>query len=132
MQLLRGSFREIKGNSVISAELPFELTGKTGEDFSVKSESFSLSYEDKVFTLEFLDMKASGGRRKRRVKLDRLEEIRIFADTSSLEIYLNGGERVMSSRFYPEDTETELSVCGFSGKIYRLDGIKVTKGTEDE
>ncbi len=132
LQLLRRECREIEANSSISAELPFELTGKICGDFSIKSNSFSLSYEDSIFTLEFLDMKVSGGRTSRRVRLENLDEIRIFADTSSLEIYLNGGKRVISSRFYPEDTEIELLVCGLSGKIYRLDGIKVTKGTENE
>ena len=44
------------------------------------------------------------GRRRRYVQLaDRpLSQLRIFSDTSSLEIFVNDGEAVMTSRVYPE------------------------------
>lgn len=133
MLSLRYDGKKIASNSIITAKLPFELTGKVSEGFSLIFHSgFKLSFEDKVFTLEFDDMRVSGGRTVRRVKLDKLTSIRIFADTSSLEIYLNDGERVMSTRFYPENTKTEISVQGFDGEIYSLNGINVAKGTENE
>ena len=129
---LRRDFKEISGTAHIFNTLPFELDGIVSDNFSLDAKCFSLKYADNIFKLEFSDMSVSGGRAKRQVKISSPESIRIFADTSSLEIYLNGGERVLSSRFYPEDTDIELFINGFSGKIYRLDGISVTKGTEDE
>ena len=129
---LRRENRKIDGNTAISAELPFELCGNVLKDFSIISDSFLLKYENDVFTLSFNDMVSSGGRTARRVKIDNLKNIRIFADTSSLEIYLNDGKRVLSTRFYPKDTEITLKICGFSGEIYRLDGINVVRGKENE
>ena len=89
-------------------------------------------FKDGVFTLSFTDKDVSGGRDTRRVKLSFISSIRILFDTSSIEIYLNDGERVMSTRFYPEDTETELKICDFTGKLYRLEGINILKGAENE
>ena len=40
------------------------------------------------------------GRTKRKVKLEKLEHLRIFADTSSLEIFVNHGEEVFTTRIY--------------------------------
>jgi len=34
-----------------------------------------------------------------------LETIEIVTDASSVEIFINGGEKVMSTRMYPEHTE---------------------------
>ena len=42
------------------------------------------------------------GRIERKIKLASLESLRIIADVSSLEIYINGGRYVISTRFYPE------------------------------
>ena len=38
----------------------------------------------------------------RGVALESLEEIRILSDTSALEIYVNHGAEVFSTRFYPQ------------------------------
>ena len=129
---LRRDAKSIGGSTAIKTELPFELDGNTSEDFLLETDSFSLAYSDNVFKLEFKDMDVSGGRTIRCVKLSSLKNIRILADTSSLEIYINNGERVLSSRFYQPDTETEFTVRGFEGIMYRLSGINVMKGTENE
>lgn len=128
---LRKDCKEITGNADLTVEVPLEIIGSTNKDFSLKTDVFDLSYDENTFTIEFKDMKASGGRRIRRVKLKNLHSIRILADTSSLEIYLNNGERVMSTRFYPENTDIKILVSGFKGSIYNLNGINV-KGKENE
>jgi beta-fructofuranosidase len=53
----------------------------------------------------------------------------MIADTSSAEIYLNGGEVVFSTRYYPPDTALFLS--GISGSVYELNGIEVTSDGND-
>lgn len=58
-------------------------------------------YENSVLTLSF--GKSGYGRKSRSVRLQSLEEIRIFCDSSSVEIFVNGGEEVFTSRFYPEN-----------------------------
>ena len=36
--------------------------------------------------------------------MDALREVRILGDASSLEIFVNGGETVLSTRYYPDET----------------------------
>ena len=67
---------------------------------------------------------AGSGRTERFAKLPECRDIRILADISSAEIFLNGGEVVFSTRYYPTDTEIFLS--GISGSVYELNGIEVT------
>ena len=133
MLSLRGECTKISKNTCLNSSLPFELDGKAGENFSLTlGDYLNMSYTNSIFTLTFLDKKVSGGREQRRVKLSSLSDIRILFDTSSIEIYLNGGQRVMSTRFYPDDTETQIKVCDFYGNLYLLKGIKVLKGAENE
>lgn len=58
-----------------------------------------------IFTMAFEhggDGKNIGcGRTRRGVKLEQLERMRILLDTSAIEIYLNDGQEVFSSRLYP-------------------------------
>jgi beta-fructofuranosidase len=42
-----------------------------------------------------------------------------------MEIYLNGGQRVMSTRFYPQSTDADIRINGLNGNIYTLDGMEV-------
>ena len=130
---LRGEYVEILNSAKVKCELPFEIDGKAGENFSLSLGNYMImNFEDGVFTLSFKDEKVSGGRDLRRVKLSSVSSIRILFDTSSAEIYLNDGERVMSTRFYPENIETEISISDFTGKLYRLGSMNFLKGAENE
>ena len=46
----------------------------------------------------------SAGRSVRYAEADRLEDVRILADISSVEVFVNDGEYVFSTRYYPEDS----------------------------
>lgn len=57
-------------------------------------------------------------------------KINMFVDKSSVEIYLQDGREVLSSRIYPNETSTEVSISSISGNIkinnlevYTLGGI---------
>lgn len=50
------------------------------------------------------------GRRKRLIKLDDIFELRIFMDTSSIEVFINDGEYVMTSRVYPAPGQTTINL----------------------
>lgn len=72
-----------------------------------------LSYEDGCFTMKH---GISGyGRKHRNVHIGELNQVHIFVDTSSIEIFLNGGQYCLTSRIYPKQTE-KISVRG-SGSI---------------
>ena len=45
---------------------------------------------------------ASAGRALRYAELERLENVRILADVSSVEVFLNNGEYVLTTRYYPD------------------------------
>ncbi len=111
----------------LKTQLPFEYIGRCEGDFSIEFEDIlKLGYRDGEFALTFLSDSAGCGRTVRYAELPECSDIRLIADTSSVEIYLNGGEKVLSSRMYPADTDMTLRVCGIDGMIYELDGIEVT------
>ena len=124
MLSLRKSSVSVSCDMELTVPLPFELDGEVTDSFSLSlNDRILMNFNDGVFTLSLRDEKIGGGRGIRRVKLNRLHNIRILFDTSSMEIYLNGGRRVMSTRFYPDDTELTLKTHDFRGKLYRLDGL---------
>lgn len=66
-----------------------------------------LSLKDGLFTLAF---GASGsGRTARHVQCGTIETLSIFADTSSLEIFINNGQYALTTRYY--DPAKMLSLC---------------------
>lgn len=60
-----------------------------------------LSYQDENLTLNMGEN--SFGRKIRKVKIENIENIRIYSDKSSLEIFINDGSYVLSTRVYTKD-----------------------------
>lgn len=55
----------------------------------------------------------------RRTTLDTpLKQLQIFVDTSSIEIFCNDGERVLTSRIFPDDISTGIKTSTESGQVY--------------
>ena len=71
-------------------------------NFAIKMrEDTVLQYNNGVLTLQH---GPSGfGRNKRQIELKELEKIQLFMDKSSIEIFINDGEYVMTSRFFPKN-----------------------------
>lgn len=80
-------------------------------DLSISlKEDTVLSYDNNVFTLAH---GPSGyGRSERTVEVSDLHTIHVLADTSSLEIFLNDGEQVLSSRVYPKKEKDRIHFIG--------------------
>lgn len=71
-----------------------------------------LSYDNHQFSLSH---GPSGfGRSERTVEIDNLTKIHVIADTSSLEIFLNDGDYVLSSRVYPKNERDSILFEGYS------------------
>lgn len=90
------------------------------------SEDILLAWQDGIFILEFIN--SSGcGRRMRKAKIDELRNIRILKDVSMLEIYINDGEYVFTTRYFPADTEhTVLKMKGNShAKLWKMKAMEV-------
>lgn len=58
-----------------------------------------------------------------------LKDIRILGDTTAAEVYLNKGEVVFSTRYYPQDRKQTLKINAqqIKGNLYQLDSMKFTK-----
>ncbi len=84
-------------------------------------EDCRFSYKNHRAVLEFTGT-LGAGRKARRARIDQVKSLRILADTSLLEIYVNHGETVFTSRYYPNRKERQISLKNLSGKV-RLFGL---------
>lgn len=75
------------------------------------TKNITFSYNGTVLSLTFYG-KIGAGRTQRNVLCSHVEHIRILADCSILEFYINYGEIVMTTRFFPEHEETGLRAEG--------------------
>ena len=70
--------------------------------------------EDVILSLEEgilrLNMGKSGrGRKERATKVEKLRNLTIFSDTSAIEIFINDGETVMTTRVYSENLKQKVT-----------------------
>ncbi len=106
------------------------------EDIAVTDRSFQISmggqmlfkYENEIAEIGFSEI-AGAGRNKRKAKVSELNNIRILADTSAVELYLNDGEIVFSTRYYPDREDLQLKVKGgkFMENLWNLRKMIFTK-----
>ena len=80
--------------------------------------SLVLAYDmDKmVFSMEFKD-RSGGGRSVRSAKIEELRSLNILTDHSIMEVFINGGACVFTTRFYLEDEELEVRMNGVTGMV---------------
>lgn len=74
----------------------------------------------------------ASGRTFRTVLVDKMEKIHLLVDNSILEIFINNGEKVMTTRFYPKDKVHDLMINTESGKInlWKLNPMGFRMGSE--
>lgn len=116
--------REVETEGAFDLELQLEK----GPVKVVLSDVFALEYRDGILTLT-MDEEAGAGRRIRNACVEQVKDIRILADTSAVEIYVNQGEVVFSSRFYGKSPVHTLKTEAdkFRGVFWMLEKMKVTK-----
>ena len=68
-----------------------------------------LDYKDGVFSMKLLN-RTGAGRTVRRAEINSLEDIRIIMDTSAIEVYVNQGSTVFTSRYYPASGESRVVI----------------------
>lgn len=91
-------------------------------------ECAEIRWEDGILSLSF---RAGGaGRTVRRVRVERLRDLRLLADASSLELFANGGEISMTSLYYPEDGQKGLRVECAAGalSVWEMGRMKIVTG----
>lgn len=113
--------REVKfenGNAEeIQAAFDFVCEGITTSEFMITiSDEISLKYENGVLSLAFTGTSGCG-RHIRRAEVARIHDLRILADTSIMEIFINHGEIVMTTRYYMESAKRSIYTENLDGQI---------------
>lgn len=122
---LRTSYIEIELEEE-DLTLPFDLEADALEErFSLSlNQDLKIEYDGSIFRLLFSSNEFGGKRGERKIKIEEpLKDLRILADLTSLEIYLNHGRYVLSTRFYPTCETLSLKASGIRGKIYSLNSM---------
>lgn len=84
---------------------------------AVLGEELLLEYKEGYFRMEFENRDkegTSGGRGVRRSEVAVLRQVEILADVSSVEVFINDGELVFSTRYYPRHYSMEICCKGAS------------------
>ena len=118
--LRKGERRHADGCTAKYA-LPLEICGEPTADFTITLDGkLELRFDKakQLLTMKFSDEKYGCGRGTRNAVVANVSSIRLIADMSSIEVYLNGGETVMSTRFYPDGDCAELEIKGFEAQVW--------------
>ncbi|MBQ9948185.1 MAG: glycoside hydrolase family 32 protein [Oscillospiraceae bacterium] len=120
---LRGERIDLQSGGTADIALPFDLTAEVKGSFEIGiTNGVLLRYDsgEGLFSLKFMGRDIGGGRTERLAEIADCHDIRVIADMSSLEIYLSGGRKVLSTRFYPEDETVHVDISGADAEIYPL------------
>lgn len=82
---------------------------------AVLCDDLILEYRQGRFEMRFTSHSKdgiSGGRHLRYLDMDRLENVKILADVSSVEVFLNNGQAVFSTRYYPNAYSLDIHADG--------------------
>ena len=116
-------------------ELHIDFEERTEKNSSVKiqlREDVFLSWEKGLFRLNM--GKSGHGRKERIAEIKQLRNLTIFSDTSAIEIFINDGENVMTTRVYSEDLEQKVTFLskGNVGSVagYELGSFVIEKHEE--
>ena len=91
----------------LSADI--EITGVSGDGTLTLNDALVLSYSKGIFALKFIDEDTAAGRTQRSIRLKELFDLRVIVDGSTVEIYLNDGRVVFSTRWFPASERVTLS-----------------------
>lgn len=99
-------FELFEGNTF---ELNIEFNNSNNFNIELR-EDCTLSFKDKIFKLEL--GKSGYGREVRALAIETVDSLRIFSDESSLEVFLNHGEEVFSTRIYNDGIDRTIKIEG--------------------
>lgn len=128
LERLRGTAREVRFSERLSVEVPetAEIGITCGDRLSLELSGLVLEASDGLLTLTVRE--GGYGREVRHAPVKELRNLRILADTSAAEIFVNDGETVLTTRWYPENSERILTLTGRgSAEIRELGKMPVTK-----
>lgn len=110
-------------------DLVLEEIALTGSSFQISMGGQMLfRYENGTAEIGFPGV-TGAGRKVRKAQINELRNIRFLVDTSAAEIYLNDGETVFSTRYYPDREDLLLKIQGgkFKGNLWNFRRMRFTK-----
>ena len=110
-------------------DLVLEEIALTGSSFQISMGGQMLfRYENGTAEIGFPGV-TGAGRKVRKAQINGLRNSRFLVDTSAAEIYLNDGETVFSTRYYPDREDLLLKIQGgkFKGNLWNLRRMRFTK-----
>lgn len=99
------------------------LEGIAGQGYISLDGVLEVSHQAGLLTVRFLNDEVAAGRPVRSFALPSLDDLRILVDTSAVEIYVNGGAHVFSTRWFPKQDALTVR-CEMSAEravAYRLE-----------
>lgn len=94
-------------------DIVFSCRADSGTDKETKiidlNGDLILSHEGSVLSLKFMN-DTGRGRDLRKCVCNQVRDVRVLMDHSLVEIYVNGGSHVFTTRYYPEDEILDISV----------------------
>lgn len=121
---LHGAARDLPEKKNVTVPPCFDLLAAPAGNFTLTvADGMQLAYNeaDGSCTLYFTNAAMAYGRTSRHVVLDApCRRLRVVGDASSLEIFLNDGAAVLSTRYYPAPGAVSLHLEGCRGTLYEL------------
>lgn len=82
-----------------------------------------VEWEPGLLTLTFEH--GGAGRDTRRADIGQVRSLRVLADSSSLELFVNGGEAVLTARYYPEPQSRGIEFSGMEPEIWTMNEMGI-------
>ncbi len=124
LDALRGPAQKLTDGKDATVSPCFDLVAAPAGDFALTvAQGVELVYTEKDSTciLRFTDASMADGRTRRRAKLAKpCRSLRVVADRSSMEIFLNEGAAMFSTRYYPAPGDVALKMSGTDAVVYAL------------
>lgn len=87
-----------------------ELSSLAGREFTIMiGDGVKLAFADGVFSLS-MTSEAGQGRTCRKIRAREIRELKVLADTTLLEIFVNHGESVFTSRYYVKEQTVDVDI----------------------
>ena len=128
LKSLRKEQLNIENNKIYNIDCCFELLIENIlNDITIKLENdVIIQFKENLFTLKFDSDKLGCGRTSRSVEINNCNKLQIFVDYSSIEIFINDGEEVFSTRFYPNEKNIILEINGNGNNtLYPLNSFSI-------
>ena len=121
MNLLRGSEIKPEDATVFDLEYRFSQSGRI-----IIRNSLVIEWSEDLLSISHI--KGGNGRTIRKVDVYNINSIRVLADTSSVEIFINGGLKVLSTRYYPENDDKGIILPEHGhARIWEMNHFNITK-----